>query len=75
MDNEDEVRQRAHHIWRAEGKPDGKAAEHWQRAEHEVACRRLGQSATRLALTALFFPAHVTLAVLRAFAMRRNHGN
>jgi hypothetical protein len=71
MDDEDEIRHRAHCIWLAEGKPEGKAEEHWQRAEQEIARLRLGQSAARLALTALFLPAHMMLAALRTLAGRR----
>jgi hypothetical protein len=32
-----EITKRAHAIWESEGRPEGKAAEHWQRAEAEVA--------------------------------------
>ena len=30
------IRQRAYEIWQAEGQPDGRALEHWCRAEAEV---------------------------------------
>jgi hypothetical protein len=31
------IRQRAQEIWELEGRPDGRAAEHWLRAEAEIA--------------------------------------
>ena len=31
------IRQRAYEIWQAEGQPDGRALEHWCRAEAEIA--------------------------------------
>ena len=34
------IRQRAYEIWQAEGQPDGRALEHWCRAEAEVARRQ-----------------------------------
>jgi hypothetical protein len=37
---EEIIRQRAHAIWEAEGKPEGKAIEHWQRAQVEIAAER-----------------------------------
>jgi len=33
---ENAIRERAHEIWIEEGKPDGKAAEHWLRAKREL---------------------------------------
>jgi hypothetical protein len=33
---DDIVRQRAFEIWLAEGRPEGKADEHWARAEDEI---------------------------------------
>lgn len=33
---EDRVRARAQEIWEEEGRPDGKAEEHWQRASEEL---------------------------------------
>ena len=35
--DESRVRERAYLIWEAEGRPEGKAAEHWTRALKEVA--------------------------------------
>lgn len=35
-DHEKTVRERAHEIWEREGKPEGKHAEHWAQAEHEI---------------------------------------
>ena len=34
------IRQRAYEIWQAEGRPDGRALEHWCRAEAEAASSR-----------------------------------
>ena len=34
--SEDEIRIRSYLIWEREGRPDGKAAEHWQRAKAEL---------------------------------------
>ncbi len=30
------IRERAYALWEAEGRPDGKAVEHWLRAEAEI---------------------------------------
>lgn len=39
MDSEREaqVRERAYEIWESEGRPDGRDAAHWERAEREIA--------------------------------------
>ena len=37
MADEGRIRERAHAIWEAEGRPEGREQEHWQRA-----CRELG---------------------------------
>ena len=37
LDREDRVRQRAHEIWEAEGRPEGRDQEHWERASREIA--------------------------------------
>ena len=34
---EHRIRQRAHSIWELEGRPEGRADEHWRRAEEELA--------------------------------------
>ena len=39
------IRQRAHEIWQAEGRPDGRAHEHWCRAEAEVRQQVFGRAA------------------------------
>ena len=36
-DRDARIRARAHEIWEAEGQPDNKAEEHWQRAVAEIA--------------------------------------
>lgn len=35
--HEDRIRERAHSIWELEGRPEGRAGEHWYRAEEELA--------------------------------------
>lgn len=32
----DRIRQRAHSIWEAEGRPEGRARDHWDRASREI---------------------------------------
>jgi Protein of unknown function (DUF2934) len=34
--SEDEVRERAHVIWLAEGKPEGREVDHWMQARREL---------------------------------------
>ncbi|WP_187969420.1 DUF2934 domain-containing protein [Aquibium microcysteis] len=34
---DEQLRQRAYRIWEAEGRPEGREAEHWARAERELA--------------------------------------
>lgn len=36
-DRDRKVRERAHMIWEREGRPDGRASEHWTQAEREIA--------------------------------------
>ncbi|MDE2182463.1 MAG: DUF2934 domain-containing protein [Alphaproteobacteria bacterium] len=33
---EERIRRRAHDIWESEGRPQGKHAEHWERARREI---------------------------------------
>lgn len=40
---DEEVRKRAHEIWEQEGRPHGKDAEHWDRAEREVMAATSGK--------------------------------
>lgn len=35
-DQESRIRQRAYEIWQREGRPEGREAEHWRRAEAEI---------------------------------------
>lgn len=37
MDQNDRIRARAHEIWQAEGRPQGREADHWAQAERELA--------------------------------------
>jgi hypothetical protein len=50
-DPEQTIRHRAHAIWEAEGRPDGKYAEHWQRSLSEI--EREQKAAIRLADAAI----------------------
>ncbi|MEW5729110.1 MAG: DUF2934 domain-containing protein [Pseudomonadota bacterium] len=34
---DDKIRERAHHIWEREGRPDGRDQDHWQMARTELA--------------------------------------
>ena len=43
MQDEETIRRRAYQIWVAEGRPEGRAAEHWDRA-----CRELAAEAAAL---------------------------
>jgi len=36
QDREERIRQRAHQLWEEAGRPDGREAEHWERASREV---------------------------------------
>ncbi len=36
MNNEQSIRNRAYEIWEAEGRPDGKAEQHWMQALAEI---------------------------------------
>ena len=33
---EQKIREKAYHIWEAEGRPEGRAAEHWHMAKQEL---------------------------------------
>jgi hypothetical protein len=33
----EQIRERAHEIWEAEGRPDGRDGEHWREAERQLA--------------------------------------
>jgi hypothetical protein len=35
-DREDRIRKRAHEIWEQEGRPDGQAQQHWERAAQDL---------------------------------------
>ncbi|MTD98866.1 DUF2934 domain-containing protein [Paracoccus sp. YIM 132242] len=36
QDHQERIRQRAHEIWESEGRPEGRDADHWTRAEEEL---------------------------------------
>jgi hypothetical protein len=35
-DLEEAIRERAYHLWLADGQPEGKAEVHWMNAQHEI---------------------------------------
>ena len=41
------IEQRAYAIWQAEGQPDGRHEEHWQRAMRELEAEENGSSASK----------------------------
>jgi hypothetical protein len=41
------IRQRAHHLWESEGRPDGRAEEHWEKARELVAIEQNQMRATK----------------------------
>lgn len=43
--SDDAIRARAHHIWEREGRPEGRADEHWQMARSELALEGQGGQA------------------------------
>ena len=40
------VRDRAHHLWEVEGKPEGRDKEHWHQAEKELSSAEPGEDRT-----------------------------
>lgn len=42
-DREQRIRERAYEIWEREGRPQGRAAEHWARAAGEIAAETEGE--------------------------------
>jgi hypothetical protein len=40
--HEQRIRDRAYEIWERAGRPEGKAVEHWQQAEAEIAAEEQG---------------------------------
>jgi hypothetical protein len=42
----DDISKRALEIWEEEGRPEGRALEHWTRAEKELSSRQNGQTET-----------------------------
>ena len=43
------VRERAHALWEAEGRPEGRQEEHWYRAVHELSVRTSAKKTTATA--------------------------
>ena len=35
-DHEERIRQRAHELWESDGRPEGRAQEHWERAAQDL---------------------------------------
>ena len=50
-DREQRIRERAHRIWEAEGRPEGRELEHWQRATDEIAKEASEAPTVRMPLT------------------------
>lgn len=50
-DRDEQLRRRAYRIWESEGRPDGMEAEHWARAERELADEVAGPTAMPAALS------------------------
>ena len=44
--DESSVRNRAHHLWEVEGKPEGKDKDHWHQAEKELSSPEPGEDRT-----------------------------
>lgn len=42
MADTERIRARAHEIWEAEGRPEGRELEHWNQAEQEMAASETG---------------------------------
>lgn len=42
--DEEAIRRRAHEIWEREGRPEGREAEHWERARAELAAGSGGEA-------------------------------
>lgn len=53
MNREQIVRDTAYAIWEAEGRPEGREAEHWQRAEQQVAGGETGKPEAKSASKAV----------------------
>jgi hypothetical protein len=45
-DKENRTKERAHHLWEVEGKPEGKHKEHWEQAEKELSKAGPGEERT-----------------------------
>jgi hypothetical protein len=43
-EKEERIRLRAHEIWEREGRPEGKEAEHWERASREIESEEAGEN-------------------------------
>ncbi|WP_173931862.1 DUF2934 domain-containing protein [Chelativorans sp. Marseille-P2723] len=44
-ERDEKIRQRAYEIWEAEGRPEGREAEHWARASQEIEAESAPNSA------------------------------
>lgn len=45
-DKENRTKERTHHLWEVEGKPEGKHKEHWEQAEKELSKAGPGEERT-----------------------------
>lgn len=48
QDHQERIRQRAHEIWESEGRPEGRDADHWTRAQEELKNEMGGKRSTRV---------------------------
>jgi hypothetical protein len=44
LDDERSIRERAYFLWEQEGRPEGRAEEHWHQARRELAGLRKGEA-------------------------------
>jgi len=68
--DEAKVRDLAHRIWLAEGRPDGKAEEHWERAKREAAGPNTAEGILGLAMMSVLLPIYIALGILASFTRR-----
>jgi len=47
---EQAIRERAYHLWLADGQPEGRADVHWLNAQHEILTTSVGSSASSAAV-------------------------
>ena len=74
----EEIRRRSYLLWESEGRPEGRSAEHWQRAtaDLEAEIERLCQAAAFAGETTAFVPPRLQISATpsRRQALRIDHG-